>query len=156
MHLRISPGGRWRGFCGWKTDWERDRSAGEYWRHHRDTGLSSGLQCQTESAVSRRHPQEDRKKGDRCGHPKSRTGSGSEKACRQVFARHAPASRHCTDDYGRTFSPDPGRTDERSRQPGRAGDAAAVFETERRRKNHSSCQPQPGRHCSTVRYDGGD
>lgn len=62
MHLRISPGGRWRGFCGWKTDWERDRSAGEYWRHHRDTGLSSGLQCQTESAVSRRHPQEDRKK----------------------------------------------------------------------------------------------
>lgn len=45
MHLRISPGGRWRGFCGWKTDWERDRSAGEYWRHHRDTGLSSGLQC---------------------------------------------------------------------------------------------------------------
>lgn len=26
------------------------------------------------------------------------------------------------------FSPDPGRTDERSRQPGRAGDAAAVFE----------------------------
>ena len=43
MHLRISPGGRWRGFCGWKTDWERDRSAGEYWRHHRDTGLSSGI-----------------------------------------------------------------------------------------------------------------
>ena len=73
-----------------------------------DTGLSSGLQCQTESAVSRRHPQEDRKKGDRCGHPKSRTGSGSEKACRQVFARHAPASRYCTGDYGGTFPSDSG------------------------------------------------
>lgn len=42
MHLRISPGGRWRGFCGWKADRERDRSAGEYWRHHRDAGFSSG------------------------------------------------------------------------------------------------------------------
>lgn len=63
---------------------------------------------------------------------------------------------HCTGDYGRTFSSDPRRTDERSRQPGRAGDAEAVFETERRRKNDSSGQPQPGRHRSTVRYDGGD
>lgn len=35
------------------------------WRHHRDAGLSSGIQRQTESAVSRRYPQEDRKKGDR-------------------------------------------------------------------------------------------
>lgn len=40
-------------------------SAGEYWRHHRDAGFSSGLQRQTESAVSCRHPQEDRKKRDR-------------------------------------------------------------------------------------------
>lgn len=48
------------------------------------------------------------KKGDRCGHPKSRTGSGSEKACRQVFARHAPASRYCTGDYGGTFPSDSG------------------------------------------------
>ena len=80
----------------------------------------------------------------------------AKKACRQVFARHAPASRHCTGDYGGTFSPDPGRTDERSRQPGRAGDAAAVFEVKRGRKNDSSGQPQPGRHRGTVRYDGGD
>lgn len=62
MHLWISSGGRWSGFGGWKTDRERDRSAGEYWRHHRDAGLSSGIQRQTESAVSRRHPQEDREK----------------------------------------------------------------------------------------------
>lgn len=38
----------------------------------------------------------------------SRTGSGSEKACRQVFARHAPASRYCTGDYGGTFPSDSG------------------------------------------------
>lgn len=34
--------------------------------------------------------------------------SGSEKACRQVFARHAPASRYCTGDYGGTFPSDSG------------------------------------------------
>lgn len=48
------------------------------------------------------------KKEIECGHPKSRTGSGSEKACRQVFARHAPASRYCTGDYGGTFPSDSG------------------------------------------------
>ena len=52
--------------CGFlRVERERDRSAGEYWRHHRDAGFSSGLQRQTESAVSCRHPQEDRKKRDR-------------------------------------------------------------------------------------------
>ena len=87
---------------------------------------------------------------------KSRPGPGSEKARRQIFPRYAPAPRHRTGNHGRSVPSDPGRAHERPRQPGRAGDAAAVFETERRRKNHSSCQPQPGRHCSPVRHDSGD
>ena len=45
---------------------------------------------------------------------------------------HAPASRHCTGDYGGTFSPDPGRTDDGTRSEPTGRDQA--FDQRNRKK----------------------
>ena len=90
-----------------------------------------------------------------CNYPAgSETGwseSGYEKACGEIFPRHASASRHCPGHHGGAEASDSGRALQRPGQKWRGGDPFPPSGTEKRRKDHPSGQPQRGRHPDSLR-----